>query len=70
MLLLIIATVFTFVFCGFAFYNARMKLPVTIIALALIDLYLVFVWGIGYIGLAIMGILAIIMAITFKVDNS
>jgi len=66
---MIIAIAAWAVFTGFAFYKQRNLLASTLLALGLIDLFLIFFVGIGFWGMAIMGILAIVGAIAFKWDT-
>jgi len=70
MLLLIVATSATVVLAGLTYYNGRTILPITVSIFGLLDLYLIFAWGIGYAGIAVMGVLGIVLAITYKLDVS
>jgi len=67
---MIIAISAWLVFTVFAFYKQRKLLASTLLALGLIDLFLVFFVGIGAWGMAIMSILAIVGAMVFTWDTT
>jgi hypothetical protein len=67
---MIIAIAAWLAFTVFAFYKQRKLLASTLLALGLIDLFLIFFVEIGAWGMAIMSILAIAGAIVFKWDTT
>ena len=58
------------IFTGLAFYAQRKMIASILLVLGIIDLFLIFVIGIGLWGMAIMGVLAIVGIIAFKLDNA